>query len=68
MPNDKVKTNVGQSKVHEIFNADGTPVLKEDGTPLTMTQEEWRNRDKTVGYIRADDVEQAEGETSVPVG
>lgn len=53
-------TNRGQSKVHEIFNADGTPAMNADGTPLTMTQEEWRSRDKSLGYIRAEDVEAEE--------
>lgn len=51
----KSPTNRGQSKVHEILNADGTPAFNPDGTPLTMTQEEWRNRDKSLGYTRAED-------------
>lgn len=63
-------TNKGQSKVHEIFDANGNPVLTEDGTPLTMTQTEWRNRDKSLGYTRAEDevAEEApvEGETPAP--
>lgn len=45
----------GQSKSHLIFNADGTPVLNEDGSQLEMTQAEWRSRDKSLGYTRAED-------------
>ena len=45
------KTNKGQEKTHEVFDA--------EGNPLQMTQAEWRNRDKTAGFTRPeDDVEE----------
>jgi hypothetical protein len=52
----------GQQKEHEVFNPDGTPAG-------TMTQAEWRNRDKSLGLTRPDEddaVEEApaEGETA----
>ncbi len=37
----------GQQKVHEVTNPDGTTV--------EMTQEDWRNRDKSLGQTRPDD-------------
>jgi len=62
----KSQTNKGQAKSHEIFNADGSPALAEDGTPLTMTQAEWRARDKSKGYTRSDDEDATGSDNVVP--
>jgi hypothetical protein len=46
------KPNRGQQKQHAIFDASGQPVLDADGNQVTMTQAEWRERDKSLGYTR----------------
>ena len=66
MPNDN--TNRGQEKSHPIFNADGTPVLNEDGSQRMMTQAEWRERDKSLGYTRAEDEEESVEDETEAVG
>lgn len=67
MAKDEKAPNKGQQKSHFIFNADGTPVLNEDGTQFSMTQAEWRERDKTLGYTRSDDEDASEEEEPVEV-
>jgi hypothetical protein len=47
------RTNRGQAKEHVVLDA--------DGNELTMTQKEWRERDKSAGYTRPEDeAEEAE--------
>ena len=50
-PDKAAKENKGQSKEHEVNDAQGNPV--EGG----MTQEQWKGRDKTAGYTRPEDDE-----------
>jgi hypothetical protein len=49
------KSNRGQQKSHKV--------VYPDGTEGTMTQEEWRNRDKAAGIQRVDEEVEAVPET-----
>ncbi len=57
MANDK--TNRGQSKQHEVTNADGSTTI--------MTQTEWKARDKSAGQTRADKAEEVQVVEEAPV-
>lgn len=46
---DKANSNRGQQKSHEV--------VYPDGTRGTLTQEQWRNRDKSAGIERVDEDE-----------
>ena len=47
---DKNAENRGQRTVHTVYDANGNPVQ--------MTQAEWRDRDKSLGLRRSEDVVQ----------
>lgn len=49
---DKATGNQGQQKTHLVKDA--------AGNQSTMTQQEWQNRDKSLGLERVDDVETPE--------
>ena len=56
--------NKGQQKRHSVLNPDGTPYIDPVTGEEGMTQEQWRNRDKSLGLTRPDDESETdEGET-----
>lgn len=55
---DKATSNRGQQKSHEV--------VYPDGSHGTLTQDEWRNRDKSAGIERVDEDEAVE-EPEAPV-
>ncbi|MGI8404599.1 MAG: thermonuclease family protein [Thermomicrobiales bacterium] len=58
--NEKATSNAGQQKQHVVRD--------KDGVESSVTQEEWRNRDKSAGLERVDDVETADDTaTETPV-
>ena len=58
-------------KRHEVLNPDGSAYVETDeaGNQVSgMTQEQWRNRDKTAGFTRPDDEEETAEEPVAPAG
>ena len=50
--------NKGQSKMHLVRDA--------QGNQFEMSQEDWRNRDKSAGLTRVDEAEQVVTEEAAP--
>ena len=48
-------TAKGQEKLHRVNNADGTPVADTGNGEGYMTQEQLKNRDKSLGLVRVDE-------------
>ena len=48
-------TPPGQQKIHRVNNADHTPVADTGNGEGYMTQEQWVNRDKSLGLYRVDE-------------
>lgn len=59
MPNGKGKglNNQGQNKSHEVIDS--------EGNSLSMTQAEWRGRDKNAGLTRPEEAAVVEEEAAV---
>jgi hypothetical protein len=51
----------GQQKRHTVLNPDGTPYRDPETGEEGMTQEQWRNRDKTLGLPRPEGEAEADG-------
>lgn len=45
----------GQQKLHRVNDANGNPVPDTGNGEGFMTQEQWRERDKSLGLVRVDD-------------
>lgn len=45
----------GQQKPHRVNDAQGNPVPDTGSGEGYMTQEQWKNRDKSAGYVRVDE-------------